>query len=266
MKKPFVLFLFVLILSIACSTSPSMGGLFATETPTPTSTFTPTATSTPTETPTPTSTATATPNATATAAFRATETAGGVLAELEALITDEKDTDIDYKSGYLAWKQKDPVSITLNQPGGEYYDIPKLKLANFIMKSDVTWDTTGLILCGTMFRSDADFEKGRQYQFIYLRMSGTPAWAIQFHEFGYFKNTISDVRFSSALNLDNGATNQFVLVANNEVFTVYINGVRQGRFYDNSQQATNGGIAFVAFEDSGKSTCQFENSWIWALK
>jgi hypothetical protein len=221
-------------------------------------------TNTPTPPPTATLTPTATPNATATFVAMATGEAEPVLAELKTLLADEK---IPYENGHLAWLERDSLDITLDQPGGIYDDIADdIKAANFILKSDVTWTTTGLVLCGAIFRSEKDFEKGAQYNFLFLRLSGLPGWDIEFHNYGQFKNNVTGkTRFASALNLDNGAMNQFVLVAQDNKFIVYINGVRQGQFTDDSKQASNGYLAFLGMEDSGKSTCSFENSWLWIL-
>jgi hypothetical protein len=66
--------------------------------------------------------------------------------------------------------------------------------------------------------------------------------------------------------LDNQATNQFVLVAHDEQFTLFINGVRQGRYFDYSKQRMEGSIAFLAAQESGQGSCEFKNSWLWALE
>jgi hypothetical protein len=231
--------------------------------PTPTSTPLP-PTDTPTPLPTMTFTPTATPNTTATAIVRATKQAEPVLAELKNLLVD---TDIPYEKGHLAWQEKDAIEINLIQPGGVYEEIAKgLKADNFILKSDVTWEATGLVMCGATFRSEKDFENGANYKFLYLRLSGAPGWEIDFFNFGQFKSNITvKTRFSSALDLKNGATNQFVLVAQENKFTVYINEIRQGQFTDDSKLSSTGYLGFLALEDSGKSTCSFKNSWLWIL-
>jgi len=221
-------------------------------------------TSTPTPLPTETLTPTPTPNRTATAVVKATQGAASVVKELDTLLTN---TDIPYKNGHLAWQKKDSIDITLEQQGGIYDEIAKgIKAENFILKSDVTWNATGIVLCGALFRSEKNFEKGAQYKFLFLRLSGVPGWDIEFHNFGQYKSNVTGkIRFASALDLDNGATNQFVLVAQNNKFTVYINGVRQGQFTDDSKLASDGYLAFLGVEDSGESTCTFENSWLWIL-
>lgn len=266
MKKQLILFILVLTLaSQACSFSAG-GSLFATETPTPTATFTSTPAPTETPTPTPSNTPTPTPNATATAAFQATESANSVVTELDTLLAD-KDSDLNYKNGYLAWQQAEPEILALTEPGGRFAPIgERLQGEDFILKSDVVWQAESLVICGLLFRSEANLSSGKQYVFQFLRFSGMPAWDIEFTDSGYSRSNITQkVRFSDALELKNGATNAFLLVAKDNAFTVYINGVRQGKFYDDSRLAQKGRMAFYAAEDGNKSSCTFKNSWMWAL-
>lgn len=243
----------LIIVSIACAGS----------TPEPTNTPEP-PTVTPEPTKTPTLVPTSTPNRTATVIVRSTEAAGEILSELDKLLGD---TEIPYQNGKLVWTQDQRFDIKLRGPDGAFIPFAEdITGRNFILKSDVTWESTGILLCGAMFRSEDDLEKGRQYQFVFLRFSGAPAWAIEFYEFGYFKNSPSQVQYSSAVNLENGAKNEFVLVAQNGEFNVYINGVRQGRYFDYSEQQKEGVFAFFASQDSGEGSCDYDDSWVWALE
>lgn len=233
----------------------------ATETPAPTNTSLPTDTPAPTDTPTPEPTAT--PDVTATSAAKATESAADVLAELEQELRDD---DVAYQEGHLLWKQSTPFRISLSGPDAEIQIAEEgLNAGNFIFKSEVTWDATGLLICGAAFRSEPNIELGRQYRFSYLRLSGLPAWSIDLFDQGFYKNSPSDSRFSDVLDLGNGKTNTFIIVAVDEQFTVYINGLREGRFFDYSKQRLDGTFGFLAWQDSGRGNCEFENSWVWAL-
>ncbi len=259
MKRiPYLCLILVVLLS-ACS---NLAAQPATSTPAPTNTIPPTFTPLPSETPTPVPTST--PNVTATAAAKATETSSAVVDELDKLLGD---TDIPYQQGHLAWKQKEPISVTLSGPSWDYAEIDKnLMASNFILKSEITWQATGIIICGLTFRSEADLEKGRQYRFAYLRLSGLPAWDIELHDFGRFKNTPTKIQYSGAIDQGNGAKNQVVLIAQDEKFTLFINGDSQGRYFDYSKQRMDGVFAFNGSQDSGKGSCKFENSWIWILE
>ncbi len=260
MKRFLYLSLSILLFLSACSTL--LAPQPATSTPAPTNTLEPTFTSSPTETPTlvPTST----PNKTATAVAQATETSNTVLTELDVLLGD---TDIPYKQGHLAWKQVKQMSVDLSGPSWDYVEIDKdLTASNFILKSDITWEASGIIICGVTFRSEPNLEQGRQYQFVYLRLSGLPAWDIELFDFGRFKNSPTKTKFSDAIDQANGATNQVVLIAQDEQFNLYINHARQGRYFDYSKQRMDGAFAFNGSQDSGKGSCKFENSWIWVLE
>lgn len=254
MKRFLYFALSTLIFLLACATVPGLSPT-ATIPPEPTFTPLPTASSTPA--------ATATPNATATAGAKATQTADDMVTELDKILGD---TDIPYQNGYLAWKYDDPVDIRMTGPDSKLLEIDnRLKIGNFILKSDVTWNATGIILCGVIFRSEEDLAQGAQYQFLFLRLSGLPAWSIEFHNFGYFQNSPTKVKYSSALLQGNDATNQVVLAAQGGEFTLYINRVRQGRYFDNSIQRADGSFAFLGIQESGKGKCTYENSWIWSL-
>jgi hypothetical protein len=251
--------IFVTIILTACGSTPGVLPA-ATPSPEPTLTFTPVPTASQTPSPVPT----ATRNIAATVEAQQTQTASDVLGDLDKILGE---SDIPYKDGTLAWQESKPITVSLKGPGSDYADIDeKLTAGNFVLKSDVTWSASGIILCGAIFRSEPNLDQGKQYQFLYLRLSGLPAWSIELHEFGRYKNSPTDVKFSSAINQKNGATNQFLIVAQDDQFNVYINGVRQGRFFDYSKQRTEGYFAFFGSQDSGKGSCKFENSWIWELK
>lgn len=260
MKRSLYLFILLLVLLQACSLAP------ATELPTstsvPTDTPVPTLTALPTDTATPEPTST--PDKTATAAAQSTAAAQTVLGELDNLL---KDTDIPYQNGHLEWQQEKPLIVNLRGPSWDYVEIDDdLVGKNFILKSDVTWEASGIIICSAIFRSEPNLEVGKQYKFSYLRLSGLPAWEIDVFEYGRPQNSPTKIQFSDAIDLDNRATNQVVLVAQDEQFNLYINGVHQGRYYDYSKQLTKGNFAFSADQDSGEGRCNFENSWVWTLE
>ncbi len=258
MKRALYLCLLVPIMVTACG---SIGAVNPTVTSAPTDTPAPTLTPLPTDTPTPPPTTT--PDVTATAGAKATEAAEAVVAELDKLLGD---TEILYKEGHLAWQQAEPLTINLAGPDDQILAVDdELTAGNFVLKSDVTWTASGIIICGAVFRSEPDLEMGKQYQFTFLRLSGLPAWTISVFEFGRYKNSPTDVKFSGALDQGNAATNEFVLVVQDDQFNLYINQNREGRFFDYSKQRTQGSFGFLGLQDSGDGSCEFENSWVWSL-
>jgi hypothetical protein len=247
------------VLLSACGGSP-----IAIPTSTPLPSNTPQPTASPTPLPTSTSTPTATPDITATAAANATLVAEDVISELDKVLGD---SEIPYPDGHLAWKQDKPLNIEMTGPDQGFLAIAEdLTAGDFILKSDVTWNATGLMVCGAIFRSEPDLDKGKQYQFMFLRFSGLPAWAIEVHEFGQFRNSSTKTKFSDALDLGNGATNEFILAVEDDHFTLYLNKARQGTYYDYSKQRAQGSFGFLGAQQSGDGNCKFENSWIWVLE
>jgi len=227
----------------------------------------------PTDTPLPTTTLlpedTLTPRPTVTPHIALTSTieAVSVLSELDVHVG--RNSGVPYEDGYLAWRQIEPIVIDMFGPQRDAGMMQPLaedfNPANFIFKSKVTWNASGVLICGLTFRSEPDFNKGKQYQFYFYRLSGLPAYVISVYEFGRFKNTISDVKFSDGINSNNGASNEFALVVTDNRFIVIINGKQQGQVYDSSNQRKDGFLAFLAWQESGKGSCTFEDSWLWVL-
>ena len=220
-----------------------------------------------TSTPLPVDTPKPFPTVTPHIALTATVEAMRVLSELDVRVGSN--SDFPYGEGYLAWKQTEPVTIEMSGPqkdAGILQAIDdSLNAANFIFKSNVRWNASGVLICGLAYRSEEDLKKGKQYQFYFYRLSGLPAYKIDVYDFGRFKNTITDVKFSDGVDAANGASNEFIVVAKAERFTVYINGQSQGDYYDSSKQRGDGLLAFVAWQESGRGSCTFEDSWVWVL-
>ena len=265
MHKNITLFTLLIILVSGCQSSPSALDQAATMIAQTVAAAPPTDTPQPTSTPLPTDTPTPKPTSTPDAGATATSQAAEVLSELDVLLGG---ADVPYQEGHLAWQQTEEVTIEMSGPQSKgiirAVDAD-LTAGDFIFKSDVTWNASGILICGAIFRSEADLDKGKQYQFYFYRLSGLPAYFIDVYDFGEFKNTITNTTFSDELDINNDATNQFALVAQDEQFNVYINGKRQSRFFDYSKQRSEGAFAFLAWQGSGAGHCKFENSWVWAL-
>lgn len=262
--KQLIPILVILSILAGCQTGPSpeneaadMVAATATSAP-PTDTPEPTLPPPPTDTPTPEPTATLDVGATSTAE------AAMILSALDEVLAE---SGIPYQEGHLAWQQSEPVTIDMQGPQDdnfiEFEGNPTA--ANFILKSEVTWKASGILICGTIFRSEPDLNEGEQYQFYFYRLSGLPAYFIDVYQYGEFQYSVSKDQYASELDTTNEATNEFMLVAQDEQFTVYINGVRQGRYFDNSKQRMDGSFGFLAWQESGTGSCKFENSWIWVL-
>ena len=138
---------------------------------------------------------------------------------------------------------------------------------DFILKTDITWESTGgLVTCGFNFRAEPNFEEGKQYRFEMFRLSGLPAFWISYLRYGFYEQDLAPWDTSSAINQDQGATNEVILFAEDGKFTLYINDQRIGQFFDYSEKLVDGYLSYYAWQESGESTCQFDKTWIWLIE
>lgn len=232
-----------------------------TATPVPTDTPEPTATATPTSTPKPT--ATATPNVKATAGARLTATVEAALPGINDILEDYGySTDVGH-FGYT----HDPLKVTVDTYGEANHmtDFPDVKFHNFVLHTDVTWNTsTGLAGCYIVYRADGDLYRGKQYRLLTVRLQGVPLWGV-----GAFSNERGDALLEDVYLPDGrledtqGSSNKLVIVAEDTKFTFYANGERMGTVLNS--QYSEGAIAFGAFQESGETTCTYDNTWVWSL-
>ncbi|MBN2388727.1 MAG: hypothetical protein JXB85_17050 [Anaerolineales bacterium] len=232
------------------------------------------ATETPTNTPTPVPTATNTPMPTATstpdhAATRAAQSTARAVQILEEFKEAMDDLDIATDTGQLGWAQEEPITIRLSGASDLAYErlADGLEASDFIIQTDIVWSTESMIQCGIIFRADARFDRGKHYEFWFLRFSGLPLWEISFWEgFEYIASSSNGARSSSAIDQRNNANNQITIVAVDNEFTVYINEIRQGRYFDYSDLADTGTFGVAGFQDARRSTCVYENTVIWVYR
>lgn len=236
-----------------------------TDTPVPTATptDTPTPTETPTETPTATNTPTETPDLAATAAFESTQAAE----EAIALVSEElAKVNLTTDNGSLAWADPSPYTINLHGPGWNYTPIDDGTVySKYVIHSSVTWSSSGgLSGCGVIFHSEDNLDQGKQYRFFTIRLSGLPAWVVYLMQYGNILSIpTGDAKVNNAINQDDGSTNEFLMFVQDGLMTVYMNSVRLSNVVITSR--SEGRIAFWGSQQSGDTTCIFENNWIWAF-
>jgi len=242
-----------------------LGCSVAGEAPSPTP-VPPTSTPKPTATPEPTATRTPRPtaDAAATAAAEETEMAGF----LDTLVRrDLAEVDRENLAGEVVFYSPDPYELVVDtfnsytyaplDPGQEYSD--------FILHFDVTWDSkTGVAGCGVIFRSEEDLEEGEQFRWQAIRLSGYPGWDVELWRYGDWVSTATgDVRQSSAINLGSGSKNEYVLEADGTVFTGFANGTKLGSA--TIARRSTGEMAFFVWQESGRTSCLYENVWLFSL-
>ena len=235
----------------------------AAPTNTPRPTNTPTATSTPTPTNTPTPTDTPTPDLTATAQAQIAATAAAQTALIDVEL---QKYGLSTNEGHLGWMH-DPLSIKVDtyMEMRSEVDYPDLSVADFVLQSDITWEGTGGFAgCGFVLRSEPDFEKGAQYQLALIRLAFRPLWDIEYYKYGNYQYNVTGTLLDApVLNDQSGDTNRLTAIVQGNKITTYANGEKLGSFTDG--KLSQGGVAFLAWQNSGETTCTFTNSWLWVL-
>jgi hypothetical protein len=230
----------------------------------PTSTPLPSATETPPPTDTPTLEPTATHDLPATFEAEITQKAEKALEDILVILEEH-----GYKAedGQLAWLGSKKIMLSVDTYSSwdfEFID-PDLVVKDFVLQTDVTWESTGgLAACGLVFRADEDLERGAYYEFMTIRLSGLPMWFVDRVDY----NTIQDdmttkYPFSSAINQKQGSTNTYLLIAKENSFTFYANNDRLGTVFNSKLE--KGRVAFMVSQESGETSCVFENSWLWTI-
>lgn len=232
--------------------------------PTATNTEAPTATATsvPTDTPTPVPS----PTEDLAATQSAMETA--VANELNEMVAkDLEKYEVDPSAGHVVWADEEEVNLTVTDYMGDRNrwldDAGDVK--DFVVQSEVTWDTSGaLSLCGITFHAEGDREKGKQNRFFLMRLQYDPGWTIWRWQYGQFQTFLTGGwRASRSIHDQNGDMNTLALVVKGKDIFVYINHDKQAWIED--LQLKEGEIALSAYQESGKTECVFENTWVWAF-
>jgi hypothetical protein len=200
----------------------------------------------------------------------ATSVAQAATAEAAAPMMQEVQSyGVDPSQGSLAWVHP---PITIQAEGYMEYDYANRFLAtvaeDFVLAADITWNTQfGTTGCGFVVRSDGNEEAINQYLIIATRgAQGHVLFGVQ--EAGkvdldetvdIYANGI-DPRFG----WQNDQTNRIAVVARGQTFTLFSNGTRLGDI-QGPLDYDKGFVAFVALNESGTTTCTFENAFLWLL-
>jgi hypothetical protein len=245
---------------VEATVAPPTATTAPTNTPEPTSTATPEPTATATATITPTRTAT--PNIQATAAARKTATA---VAQIDLIRPTFKKLDLDPESGRLVWYGKEKINLEVRDYNSEVF-VPLEDVGiidDFVLRTKITWDSTGgLAGCSINFRAEEDPEYGAHYAFHTMRLQQAPAWDVEYHKFNQWQSTLTNrIIFTNHLIDGKGTTNEIVLIVRGKEMQTYINGEKQRNV--TLSKLTEGYIQFLVWQDSGKTSCVFHDSWVW---
>ena len=134
---------------------------------------------------------------------------------------------IDPGEGYVAWMHK-PITLDLSGFGqtGFANDYPQITAGDFVMASDITWNTKNSISgCGFMFRLNGDQTNPSQYMVLVTRTGmGRIGWlALMDGQVSNFREYYPKDKDKS-FTWFNDETNRLVVVARGDKLSLYSNG------------------------------------------
>jgi hypothetical protein len=178
-----------------------------------------------------------------------------------------QDYGVNSSDGRLAWFEPEPIEMELTgymEDRNQYlHDLGPL--TDFVVETRITWSSTsGFALCGITFRANEDLELGAQNRFFMMRLEFDPGWTIWGWENGQFQYFLpGDWLSSRSIHDENGSSNLVALVVRGDEIEVFINRDKQRLVTDNKRE--QGLLALSAYQESGETNCQFENSWVWVF-
>jgi hypothetical protein len=176
---------------------------------------------------------------------------------------------LDPNQGILGWVHP---PLTIQTEGYMQYDYGGEYLStvarDFVLAADITWNTRfGTTGCGYVLRSDGAEESYNQYMVIATRgASGHVGFIIMVN--GKVRdNEITDIYANGIDPLfewQNDTTNRMVVIGRGGTFQIFTNGTFIGEVTP-SVFFERGFVAFVALNESGDTTCMYDNAWLWLL-
>lgn len=171
--------------------------------------------------------------------------------------------------GAFAWRQD---GIELIAEGYQTYQWRNPRagtvVRDFVLSADITWNTRfGTTGCGFVIRSDGKEESVNQYLVIATRgAQGHVLFVVQ-RDGEVIDDDISDIYASGRdprFDWRNDTTNRLTVVGRGDSFTIFTNDTHIGTI-DTNYGYLEGFVAFLALNESGDTTCRFNNAWLWLL-
>jgi len=235
----------------------------STHTLAPTATNTPEPTATPTVTNTPKPTKTPTPNRTKLAEEKAKKEMEAAMEKIAPVLME---LGVEPGVGQLGWLSDEAIKMDVESYNEtHYFPLIEEPISDFILDTDIIWNSTsGLAGCNIIFRAEDDYQLDGNYQFALMRLQAAPAWDIEYYNWGRWQLTLTNrLKFDSVIKDKPNSTNHVTLMARGNEFTVYINGEKKQPV--NHNKLLEGQVAVAAWQESGKTSCTYTNTWLWVL-
>ncbi len=177
--------------------------------------------------------------------------------------------------GQLAWVHP-PVAVEID--GYLQYDYVNQRIAtvvqDFMLEADVTWNTvTGLSGCGFAVRASITEGATEEdntftgYLLIASRIdTGRAGFGVLVDNEPVAGEELYARGVDRSFDWQNDGTNRIGIVGIGNTFIFYTNGTEIGRFSAPPDYLFDKGfVAMVGLSESGRTLCQFDNTWLWLI-
>lgn len=138
--------------------------------------------------------------------------------------------------------------------------------ADFVVSGDITWNTdTGISGCGFVIRSNGQEEALDQYMVIITRGGSGTAFFVKMADGEVIRqDNVYANGIDPAFEWQNDFTNRLTVVGRGDTFSIYTNGTFIADY--TASEYDRGFIFMVALSESGRTQCQFNNTWLWLME
>jgi hypothetical protein len=198
---------------------------------------------------------------------QAAEEAAATAAAEEPIRAELSTYGVDPSEGRLGWIHP-PVTLDIegylvSDSANQY---AATVAADFVMASDITWNTsTGISGCGFALRSDGNEEAPNQFMVLATRAgNGTIFFFEQADGDVSRQENVATGGIDDSFGWQNDTTNRIAVVGRGPTISVYTNGVLIKDF--DASAYDKGFVAMVALSESGRTVCEFNNTWLWVIQ
>jgi hypothetical protein len=94
--------------------------------------------------------------------------------------------------------------------------------------------------------------------------AGLPAWSINYGQYNRIQSSLTGgAKTSPEIYLESMSTNEYLFVAERNLLSIYVNRESLGSVTIN--RLSDGYVTYYIRQESGNTTCIFDNAWIWDL-
>ncbi|MEP7286527.1 MAG: protein kinase [Chloroflexota bacterium] len=163
----------------------------------------------------------------------------------------------------------DKMNVVVNKAGFDSWETVNntAVMSDLVMSADITWaapdNQNG---CGFLLHYTTETSTGNDWTYLLILITREGQYQVYVRDkTGYRKdNVVQDS--TDAIHTDDGATNQLLVIVQNDDYKVFINGSQVTSFSESTYKSGEVAVMGGRFEKSKGLVCKFRNVWAWEPK